>query len=140
MEVLTDSFIFVAGIVLGKTMRINVKQYFLYLLRWQMSTPILAIVLLRLASVNKWTATIIANVVGGLIFFWVNKFIFTSRLLQAQWEVQDNVQCCDCGRIARGYRLVKTRNYDRTRSTPMFRCEPCSEKKTEELRKLGVHV
>jgi hypothetical protein len=118
----------------------NFKQYTLYLLRWQLSTPILAVALLWLSNLNKWTTTIVANLAGGLIFFWVDKFIFTSRYLLAQWQVQDNVQCCDCGRISRGYRLVRTSNYDRTNSMPQFRCEPCSQRKTEELRKAGVHV
>ncbi len=121
-------------------MRINFRQYAAYLVRWQLSTPILAIVLIVLASMNKWAATIIANLIGGLIFFWVDRFIFTSRLLQAQWEVQDNVTCADCGRTARGYRLVKTWNYDRTDAAPEFRCETCSQKKTERLRQAGVDI
>jgi len=121
-------------------MKVNYKQYFLYLLRWQLSTPILAVVLTCLASAGKLVATIAANLIGGLIFFWVDKFIFTSRLLQAQWQVQEDVKCCDCGRIARGYRLVKTRNYDRTKSRPEFRCEPCSQKKTEQLRQAGIAI
>jgi hypothetical protein len=121
-------------------MRINYKQYFLYLVRWQLSTPILAIVLIWLASAGKWTATIIANLIGGLIFFWVDKFIFTSRRLQAQWQVEEAVQCCDCGRLARGYRLVKTANYDRTESIPEFRCEPCSQDKTRQLRNAGIEI
>lgn len=121
-------------------MKINYKQYFLYLLRWQLSTPILAVVLVWLASVGKLTATIVANFIGGLIFFWVDRFIFTSRLLQVQWQVRENVKCSDCGRIARGYRLVKTRNYDKTKSSPKFRCESCSQKKTEQLRQAGIEV
>jgi hypothetical protein len=93
-----------------------------------------------LSRASRLTATVIANLIGGLIFFWVDRFIFTSRYLQAQWEVQDNVQCCDCGKISRGYRLVKTSNYDRRNSIPLFRCEPCSQRKTEELRKAGINV
>ena len=121
-------------------MRVNLKRYFLYLVRWQLSTPILALVLTVLASMNKWTATIIANLIGGLIFFWVDKFIFTSKSLSSQWEVRENVKCTDCGKIARGYRLVKTKNYDRTNSIPHFRCETCSKKKSEQLKKQGVLI
>ncbi len=121
-------------------MKINYKQYFLYLIRWQLSTPILAIVLIWLASAGKLAATIVANLIGGLIFFWVDKFIFTSRKLQASWEVQENVKCCDCGKTARGYRLVKSTNYDRTMSPPEFRCETCSQKKTEQLRQAGINI
>ena len=119
-------------------MKINYKQYVLYLIRWQLSTPILALMLIWLSSTSKLTATVVANLIGGLIFFWVDKFIFTSRLLQAQWQIQENVECSDCGRIARGYRLVKTVNYDRTKSTPQFRCELCSQKKSERLKQAGI--
>ena len=53
------------------------KQYLLYLLRWQLSTPILAICLKLLhPHFGDVTVTIIANLVGGLIFFWVDKWIF----------------------------------------------------------------
>jgi len=121
-------------------MKINYKQYMVYLLRWQLSTPILAIVLIWLAAANKLVATVVANFIGGLIFFWVDRFIFTSRLLKAQWEVQEQVLCIDCGKMSRGYRLVKTKNYDRTKSKPEFRCENCSKLKTEKLREKGVEV
>ena len=52
-----------------------VKQYLLYLMRWQLSTPIIAlcIVLLPFSPLVK---AIIANVIGGVIFFWVDRWIF----------------------------------------------------------------
>lgn len=55
------------------------KQYLLYLIRWQLSTPILAICLIWLGSLGEVPATIIANLIGGLIFFWVDKLIFRSK-------------------------------------------------------------
>ena len=120
--------------------KLNCKQYVLYLIRWQLSTPILAFALVVLATMNKLLATVVANFIGGLIFFWVDKFIFTSPLLKAQWEVQDNIKCYDCGVLTRGYRLTKTANYDKTKATPKFRCETCSQKKTQRLRMQGVDV
>jgi len=122
-------------------MKINGKRYFLYLCRWQLSTPILAVVLFWLSTMDKLTATTIANLIGGLIFFWVDSFIFKSPLLSTQWEVKDNIHCADCGKIARGYRIVKTANYDKTEDkAPKFRCEPCSQKKSELLIQQGVTV
>jgi hypothetical protein len=121
-------------------MKMNYKQYTIYLIRWQLSTPILAVVLIALSTTSKLVATVVANLIGGLIFFWVDRFIFNCPLLKAQWEVQDNIECNDCGKKARGYRLVKTANYDKSKSTPKFRCEVCSQKKTQLLRKLGVSV
>ena len=54
----------------------TMKKYALYLLRWQLSTPILAICLIWLAGLGELWATIFANLIGGLIFFWVDKWIF----------------------------------------------------------------
>ena len=51
------------------------KRYLLYLIRWQLSTPILALVL-YLLNTNELIETIIANLIGGMIFYWVDKKIF----------------------------------------------------------------
>lgn len=52
-------------------------QYLLYLLRWQLSTPVLAGVLwLFGVGSSPIIPTIIANLIGGLIFFWIDKIIF----------------------------------------------------------------
>jgi len=52
------------------------KKYVLYLLRWQLSTPILALITANLAYLGYWYAATIANLIGGLIFFWVDRWIF----------------------------------------------------------------
>ena len=51
------------------------KKYILYLLRWELSTPILAIVLYHLPF-NTLINTIIANLIGGMMFFWIDRLIF----------------------------------------------------------------
>jgi len=53
----------------------SMKRYILYLLRWQLSTPILALIL-YLLNTNEIIETIIANLIGGMIFYWVDKKIF----------------------------------------------------------------
>ena len=122
-------------------MQVNFTRYGLYLLRWQASTPILAGTSILLASMGQLVSAVIANLVGGLIFFWVDRFIFTSQALASQWEVKENICCVDCGTMSRGYRLVRTENYDRSEDTrPEFRCEVCSQKKTEELRQRGIRI
>jgi hypothetical protein len=126
-------------------MQINFKRYLAYLFRWQLSTPILGWVVAYMATnmaVNDtMVSASVANLIGGLIFFWVDQYIFTSKALSAQWEVRDNVKCSDCGKTARGYRLVKTDNYDKTEDpAPKFRCEECSARKTAELKKKGIKV
>jgi DNA-directed RNA polymerase subunit RPC12/RpoP len=122
-------------------MQVNFTRYGLYLLRWQVSTPILAGVGIILVSMGQIVSAIIANLIGGLIFFWVDRFIFTSQALAAQWEVRENIVCSDCGKISRGYRLVRADNYDRSdHDKPEFRCEECSEKKTRQLRERGIRI
>ena len=128
--------------ILTKTMsRTTLKKYAFYLFRWQLSTPILAIVIWWLAGWNKITVTVIANLIGGLIFFWVDRIIFRTRYLKPLWEINDEVACADCGKICRGYRLVKTTNYDRFHdANPKFRCEACSDQKLKNLRAGGIKV
>ena len=134
---------------IARTIRnINFKRYILYLVRWQLSTPLLAPIVAYFkhssaifGTAEDWIAASIANLIGGLIFFWVDSFIFTSKMLSAQWEVKDNVRCADCGKLCRGYRIVKTTNYDRsTDRYPEFRCEEHSMRKTKSLKKKGITV
>lgn len=124
-----------------------IKRYVLYLLRWQLSTPILAPIVAYFSHSNSifgtkesWIGSSIANLIGGLIFFWVDRFIFTNDKLGAIWQVQDNIVCSDCGKVTRGYRLIKSTNYDRTTAKPEFRCEICSMEKTKIQREQGVLV
>lgn len=129
-------------------MQINIKRYAFYLIRWQLSTPLLAPIVAYFKGSSSifgtredWIAATIANFIGGLIFYWVDRFIFTSKTLSAAWEIRDNVRCQDCGKLCRGYRLVKTDNYDRTEDRyPEFRCEEHSAKKTKTLRRRGIRV
>lgn len=118
------------------------QKYIFYLFRWQLSTPILAVVLWSFQDTfGTFTNTVIANFVGGLIFFWVDRMIFKVEYHYPLWEIKDQVRCTDCGSICRGFRLVKTANYDRLNDKePEFRCEDCSKKKTEKLREAGVKV
>ena len=53
----------------------NIKQFLIYLFRWQLSTPILALCLSWLPF-NTILNTIVANLIGGIIFFWIDKRIF----------------------------------------------------------------
>jgi len=124
-----------------------IRRYLIYLIRWQLSTPILAPVIAYFKhSPNPfgtrmdWLGSCVANLIGGLIFFWVDRFIFTTKKLdEPLWMVKAQVRCADCGQLGRGYRLVITENYDRTKdSAPQYRCEPCSQRKAEQLREKGI--
>ena len=112
------------------------KKYSLYLLRWQLSTPILAIVLKLLSNMSTLSATIIANFIGGLIFFWVDKLIFKKKSDVPLWEIKDDVKCYDCHKKTTGYRIVEWGNYDRSDDPhPEYRCKECSIKKMEKIVK-----
>jgi len=124
-----------------------IPKYLIYLLRWQLSTPILAPVIAFFkhspsvfGTAEDWTGSAIANLIGGLIFFWVDRYIFSSDKLGAIWQIQENIQCVECGKIARGYRLAKTAGYDKTKNAPQFRCEECSLIKSASLRKKGIQI
>jgi hypothetical protein len=111
------------------------KKYVLYLVRWQLSTPILAIVLILLSSMSTLMATIIANLIGGLIFFWVDRFIFKSLARKPLWEINDDAVCFECGFSGRGYRIAEWLGYDRKQDkNPQFRCEKCKDIKMAEVR------
>jgi hypothetical protein len=57
-------------------MKALLKKYLLYLTRWQLSTPILALCVVWFATLGTTVATVLANLIGGLIFFWVDRWIF----------------------------------------------------------------
>ncbi|MFH1577836.1 MAG: hypothetical protein ABIC18_02030 [Candidatus Omnitrophota bacterium] len=113
------------------------KRFTLYLIRWQLSTPILWLVVRQL-GVGLWQ-TIVANFIGGAIFFWVDKFIFTSKAVE-MWHFKEKGKCDDCGKDTSLWRLALAPNYDRREAHPKFFCFECSKRRTDELRKRGIRI
>jgi len=114
------------------------KKFFLYLLRWQLSTPILWLVVKNLGT--GLTATIIANFIGGAIFFWIDRFIFTSKKLEV-WYYKDKGICHKCGKKDTLRRLDKAQKYDTTNDpNPIFLCSKCSQQKLQELKSRGIQI
>lgn len=104
------------------------KRFLLYLLRWQLSTPVLAVIVYLIT--NELLATFIANLVGGCIFYWVDKFIFTSKFLNPLWEIKRDNTCVDCGFKGYGFRIALRHNYNKLNdATPEYRCYKCAIKK-----------
>lgn len=103
--------------------------------RWQLSTPILWLVVSRMGA-GLW-ATVLANLIGGAIFFWVDKFIFTSSAMEV-WHIKDKGVCDKCGKQDSLWRLVKTKDYDRSGSKPVYLCRRCSKEKIKELKSKGI--
>jgi len=113
------------------------KRFMLYLIRWQLSTPILWLVVRKLGA--GFGTTVIANLIGGSIFFWVDKFIFTSKAVE-MWHFKEKGICDNCGKETSLWRLVLAPNYDKRTSQPKFFCFECSKKQTDELRKKGITI
>jgi len=84
-------------------------------------------------------ATVAANLIGGAIFFWVDRFIFTNHAIE-EWHFKDRGTCDQCGRETSLWRLVKAPNYDRRDHEPVFLCPECSRIKTSELRTKGIRI
>ena len=112
------------------------RRFILYLIRWQMSTPILWLAVRNLGT-GIWS-TVIANLVGGSIFFWIDRFIFTSQAVEV-WHIKEG-RCDQCGVTSHLWRLVKTVGYDRSNAKPIFLCMKCSKEKTDTLRAQGIPV
>ena len=116
-----------------------IKRYLIYLVRWQLSTPILAVVLIWLSNMSTLWATVIANLIGGLIFFWVDRFIFRSLSSEPLWEIHDDVKCADCGSRCRGYRIVEWMGYSRKNDKfPQYRCDACKDSKRKEVKSKAI--
>ncbi|MBU0634071.1 MAG: hypothetical protein KKB82_08765 [Candidatus Omnitrophica bacterium] len=118
-------------------MMANARRFGLYLARWQLSTPILWLVIRNLGA--GLGSTVVANLIGGAIFFWVDRFIFTSRAVEV-WQFKDKGRCDACGKEESLWRLVKASNYDKSSSRPHFLCMQCSKNKTDQLRAQGIKI
>ncbi len=123
-----------------------VKKYVLYLVRWQLSTPVLAPIIAWFSgspywfgTPETWAASAVANLVGGLIFFWVDRFIFTSKAVE-MWHVIQEGTCDNCGKVTELWRLTLAPGYDKRKDEPKYLCMECSKKKTDQLRKSGIKI
>lgn len=123
------------------------KKFILYLVRWQLSTPILAPVIAWFSgspywfgTSETWTASAIANLIGGSIFFWVDRFIFTSAAVE-MWHIIPEGTCYECSKKAPLWRLALAPGYDkRNDDEPEYLCMECSKKKTARLRSKGIKI
>ncbi len=116
-------------------------KFVLYLIRWQLSTPILAPIVAyykhsgaMFGTKEDWIAATIANLIGACIFFWVDRFIFKSEAVE-RWEIIKRDKCFDCGKVGLVRRLITAPGgYDKTNhENPEYRCEDCSKKKLKQL-------
>ncbi len=116
-------------------------RYFLYVLRWVVLAVPGALFFNEVRDLfnieNVYLVMVISQAVMGAGVFFIDRFIFTSRSIDVQWEVKGQAACVDCGRVGRGYRIAKAPQYDRVRDrNPKFRCEQCSEIKARRLADL----
>lgn len=123
-----------------------IKRFAAYFLRWQLSSPILAVVIAWVKGSPSWFGTpedwysaAIANAIGACIFFWVDRFIFTSKAVE-MWHVIKEGQCDQCGKVTELWRLTLAPGYDKRKDEPKYLCMSCSKKKTDELRSKGIKI
>jgi hypothetical protein len=71
----------------------------LYLLRWQLSTPVVAAVVWLFSPLGVLASVAVANLVGGLVFFQVDRWIFSRRealfqeaLRRCEWTLAFNTE------------------------------------------------
>lgn len=56
------------------------NKLLIYLLRWQLSTPILAVITYyTMDAIGSIKSAILANFIGGLLFYKIDKLIFNSN-------------------------------------------------------------
>jgi hypothetical protein len=68
---------------MGQMRREFVKEYGFYLVRWQLTTPILWLITSRLNS-DPLTEAVLANLIGGLIFYFVDRELIFHRRFNAE--------------------------------------------------------
>ena len=54
-------------------------RFVAYLIRWQLSTPVLALGMWLMGGLDIILATVIANLIGGCMFYFVDKKIFRGK-------------------------------------------------------------
>ena len=59
--------------------RVHVGKFLIYLLRWQVSGIVMTPVLVLLMALPLWMAVCIAQFIGALLFYFVDKRIFNVR-------------------------------------------------------------
>jgi hypothetical protein len=122
-----------------------IRKLLLYLARWQLSSLILSPTIALFTgqpiwgTAQTWLASCTANLIGGLIFFWVDRFIFTSAAVE-MWHFKEQGTCDKCGKESSLWRLALAPNYDKRDTEPKFLCMECSKMKTDELRKKGIKI
>jgi hypothetical protein len=128
----------------------NMKTWLVYVFgRWIFLSGIAGALLQFLLSdylrIHTIPAFLLNQFILANVFWFVDKAIFKSHFkipaFYPLWQIKENVVCADCGEICEGYRLVKTKNYDKLSDPqPEFRCKTCRERKLQELRERGVEV
>jgi hypothetical protein len=114
-------------------------RYLLYLVRWQFCAPVLALVI-WLVHLPTLRQTVVANPIGGLIFFRVDRFMFRSRSVERfeQWETRIGA-CHHCGSYGALQRPIRAPGYDkRDDRVPQYRCPACLARKAEEVEGRGI--
>jgi hypothetical protein len=92
-----------------------------------------------LAVYGPTVGAIVANLIGALIFFWIDMIIFKKVYKEPLWEIKEDVVCHDCGAKETGYRIVEWMGYSRSKdANPEFRCDHCRFIKYEQVKQKAL--
>jgi len=58
---------------------LKVKRFLLYLIKWQCGTPVILLCMAGIPLSSGTLKTIIANVIGGIIFYPIDLALFNKR-------------------------------------------------------------
>ena len=90
------------------------KRFIFYVLRWQLSSPILALCWCWLDGFGVAQATIIANFIGACLFFFVDRKIFFSKKDEIETLVADLISGTRLIEKGDGSENIQSRNKVRT--------------------------
>jgi hypothetical protein len=71
---------------------VTLKQWVMYVIRWECSTLILAPVMWYLTGLNPWIVAAIANFIGANVFIGVDEWIFKKNS-PVKGERKDSCSC-----------------------------------------------
>lgn len=113
------------------------KRFIFYLIRWQLITPLVWFWVHSLGI--GLIPVIIFNLSCAVLFFTIDRFIFTSISLE-KCQIEQVSHCSKCGKREEIWRLVKVKDYTGSGARPVFLCLECSQNKIKELREKGIKI
>ena len=114
-------------------------KYLLYVLRWIVLAIPGALFFNKakelLGLENVYIVMIISQAVMGAMVYFLDRLIFTSRVISIPWEIKPRGFCAECGRVGKCYRVggEKCCEVQVNGNEKRFMCESCAVKKIQHM-------